>query len=308
MKFTTIPRRIAVTGATTALAAGALVGLGTTAAHADPIVTNTYVCSASGQQFPVTLTTNAPGIENFVDFGLHAGAALPGGALTVTNTFTVSDAVHSALVGLFHVTRIDATDFTGSFGGNPVGVDGVFVTMAGFTQNSDGSWSSNHADANADGQPDEGNGSNAAFTAPEAGAQPVTSPATLGLLATTEAGSQIPVDCTIAPDTTPGNYSVINLVKNDSVTTGKATKKSFVLGKAAKVKATVTGGAELVGDKVLLKKGTKTLDSALLGADGTAILSTKKLPVGKNKVTVVYKATGYNNGSKSDPVIVKVTR
>lgn len=306
MKFTTISRRVAATGAATAIAAAGVVATTTTTAFADPVVTNTYVCTASGQQFPVTLTTNAPGIENFVDFGLHAGAALPGGALTVVNTFTISDGVHSALAGLFHVTSIDATDFSGDFGGNPVGVDGVSVTLAGFTQNEDTTWSSDSTDT--DGDPREGDGTNLPFVAPEAGAQPVTSPDTLGLVATLADGSQLPVDCVIAPETTPGNYSVINLVKNDSVTTGKATKSSFAKGTAAKVKATVTGGAELVGDKVLLKKGTKTLDSAVLKDNGTAVLSTKALPVGKNTLKVVYKATGYNNGSKSEAVIVKVVK
>lgn len=303
MKFTTISRRVAATGAATALAAGAVVGLTTTAAHAEPVVTNTYSCTAAGQTFPVGLTTNAPGIEGFPQ--INAGADLPGSLLSVTNTFTIPGAVY-AFMSQAGVQTVSAPTYSGTFGATLINVTGVSVTLAGMTQNPDGSYSSDSTDA--DGDPVEGTGLNSAFTVPVAGEYDIVSPTTLDMVATTASGGEIPVSCTIADGTTAGAYHHIVVFKNATETTGRATKKSFQVGRKAKVAAAVTGGTQLLGDKVLLKKGTKTLDSALLAADGTATLVTKKLPVGKNKVKVVYKSTGYNNGSKSEIVIVKVVR
>ena len=57
---------------------------------------------------------------------------------------------------------------------------------------------------------------------------------------------------------------------------------------------------------VILKKGSRTLDKGKL-KKGAAVLSTKALGVGKNKLTVVYKGDSYTNGSK-DTVTVKVVR
>jgi len=303
MKFTTISRRLAATGAASAVAAGALVGVTTTAAHADPVVNNVYTCTFGAQSFPVALTTNAPGIENYPE--INAGLSLPGGLLQVTNVFTIPGAVHDFMVNAGIVT-VSVPTFAGTFGDSVIGVSGASVTLEGMTQNEDGTYSSDST--TLDGDPAEGGGPNLEFTTPVAGDYDVLSPAGLDLVATNSSGGELELSCTIAEGTTPGAYHHILVYKNDTVTTGEATKPQFVKGKKAKVAAVVTDGTLLEGDKVLLKKGTKKLDSALLAADGTATLVTKKLPVGKNKLTVVYKATGYNNKSKSEKVIVKVVR
>ena len=57
---------------------------------------------------------------------------------------------------------------------------------------------------------------------------------------------------------------------------------------------------------MILKKGSRTLDKGKL-KKGAAVLSTKALGVGKNKLTVVYKGDCYTKGSK-DAVTVKVVR
>ncbi|MCW2791108.1 MAG: hypothetical protein JWO76_206 [Nocardioides sp.] len=309
MNVVSISKRFAATGAVTALAAGALVATAG-AAHAESVVNNTYSCTAQTADgpatFPLFLTTAAPGIGGFENFGLKAGTVISLPALTVTNTFTVPTPVHSLLVAN-HVRDISVPTYTGTFGDQPVPVDGVAVTVAGMTDNGNGTWSTDHADADADGLPDEGNGSNGTFTVPAAGAQDVVSPTSLDLLATLEDGTtQTHIPCTLADGTTAGAYQTINVVKNVSTTTAKVAKAKFKKGKPAKVNATVTG-AKLAGNKVLLKKGAKTLATATLNAAGKASLVTKKLKVGSNKLTVVYKGSGYNTGSTA-PVTVKVVK
>lgn len=304
MNFKTITRRVAATGGVAALAAGALVGATTTSAHADPEVTNEYTCTFGESQFPVWLDTNALGIENFTS--IAAGFSVPAGLLTVTNTFTIPSSVYDQLSG-FGVQSVSVPTFAGSFGNEEIAVDGVSVTVAGMTDNGNGTHSSNDDDADANGLPDEGNGTNAGFTVPVAGSYSILSPDELTLVAST-AGGALEVPCVIKAGTTPGAYHQITVTKNATTTTGEATKAKFEKGAKAKVAAAVTGGNLLQGDKVLLKMGKKTLDDAKLNKKGQAVLVTKALPVGENTVTVVYKANGYNNGSKSEKITVKVVK
>jgi hypothetical protein len=295
MKFTTISRRIAATGAVTAMAAGALVGLTGTTATAAPEVTNDYTCSVPGLAGPynVTMLTEAVGIEGFPQ--INAGADLPAGLLTVTNHVTIPAEAYG-LFSQFGVDNVTFPDMAADFGANKVGVEGMTAKVADMTANEGGTTYSFDAP-----------GSNAAFQTPVAGEYDILMPTGFTINANNAEGTTLaPIVCNLAEGQTAQSLHHIMVVKNDTATTGEATKKQFTVGRKAKVAAAVTGGTQLEGDKVLLKKGTKTLDSALLGADGTATLVTKKLPVGKNKLKVVYKATGYNNGSKSDTVIVKV--
>ncbi|MBB6628971.1 Ig-like domain repeat protein [Nocardioides sp. KIGAM211] len=299
MNVVTMSKRFAATGAVAALATTGLVGLSTTAAHADPVVTNTYSCSAAGTTFPVGLTTNAVGIEGFPT--IAAGFTVPAGLLTVTNTFTIPDQVHSAL-GQFQVTSIAAPTFAGDFGGNQVHVAGISVTLAGMTQNADTSWSSDSTDTDGDAR--EGDGVNEDFVVPQAGVYDIFSPSSLDLVATTASGGSIPVSCTLAPSTTAGAYHHITVTKNKSATAEKVLGK-MTHTKATKIKATVTtpGTSNKVpSGMVIVKKGSKTLGKGTLNAKGIATINLGKLKKGVyKKVVTVYKGDGYTTTSKSAP-------
>ncbi len=96
------------------------------------------------------------------------------------------------------------------------------------------------------------------------------------------------------------------VTKNDSES--KATAKSPVAkGDPVKVKVKVTRPERDPGGKVVLKLGTKTVDSANLNAKGVAKLKYTAKKVGKNKLKALYKGDGYTNKS-NDSLVVKVTR
>lgn len=303
MKFTTISRRVAATGAATALVTGAVVGLTGTTATAAPQVDNDYGCStASGLAFPVNLLTEAVGIEGFPQIG--AGATVPAGLLTVTNHATMPAAAAQAL-GTNGVDHVEIIDWAADFGGMPVGATGIVGYVADVVNNGDGTVG---LDLPKDdpATPGTQGGLNVAFEVPAAGEYDILMPSGFTINALAADGTLITViNCALADGEVPAALHHITVVKGESTTTAKATRKSFVKGKAAKVAATVTG-SHLEGSKVVLKKGTRKLDSALLNENGKAVLSTTKLPVGRNKLRVIFKGNGYSLPSKSDPVIVKV--
>lgn len=293
MKFTTLSRRTAAAGAASALVAGALVGATTTAAQAAP-VTNTYNCNnpAVGT-FPVVLNSDAPGIEGIP--GASAGFAVPAGLLTVTNQFTIPEQVYNTLSG-FGIENLTFPDFAGTLGSSSIPVAGMAVTVSGMTNNGNGTYSSD---------PAEGSGQNETFETPAAGDYPVLSPEAFTINADLN-GSPVPVACTLASGA-PGAYDdSIVIAKNESAT--KVTSNSPVKkGDVAKIKAKVSAANETPTGKVIFKKGTKKLGAVALNAKGIAILKTKALAVGKNKITTTYKGDGYTTGSKGSTT-VKVTR
>ena len=115
MKFNTLPRRVAATGAVTALTAGALVSLTTTAAQADT-VTQTYSCTANGVPLSVTLDTDIPQLALVAAGGPYpAGEAVAAGQVPdgVTNTFTITDDTKT-LLDTAQTSKIDFTSFAGT--------------------------------------------------------------------------------------------------------------------------------------------------------------------------------------------------
>ena len=288
-------RRVAAAGAVSALAAGALVATASTA-QAFTTVSNTYTCSAPiGSPFPVFLASSAPNLDLVAGTGVAAGSSVPGGLLSVNNHFTIPNAVHDLMVSQ-QVTTMDVPNFAGEFGGQTVGVTGVSANLSDFTADANGqTWS-------ADAAP----GANDAFTVPAAGQYDVNSPSAFQLIANRPAGP-LPVSCVIADGTTAGSYANLTVFKNASTTTAKATRTSFVKGKAAKVVATVVADHMPTGKVLLKNKAGKTLDSADLNSLGKATLSTTKLPVGKNVLKVLYKGDGYDLKSNA-PVTVKIVR
>jgi hypothetical protein len=292
MTFTTFSKRFAAAGAATALAAGALVGASTTAAQAAPIE-NEYFCDGPTTDFPLTLDSDIPALVTVTE--ISAGFDVPGGFLDVTNTVTVPSAVIDGL-GAFGITRVEAPGFAGKFGPVTVGVDGVGANVADAQDNGDGTDS-----FTADG-------TNAAFEIPAAGSYDLLSPESITLVGKNAGGDTVlTAECALADGETNGSYGSVEVTKNDSTTKGKPAKKSFKKGTAAKVKVTVSAPNETPGGKVLLKKGTKTLDKGNLNDKGKAVLSTKALKVGKNKLKIVYKGDGYTNPSNGS-VVVKVVR
>ena len=302
MKFTTISRRIAATGAVTAMAAGALVGLTGTAATAAPEVSNTYGCTTpNGLAFPVTLKTNALGIEGFESIG--AGATIPAGLLSVTNRATMPAQAAQALQS-FSVDHVEVPDFAAVFGSENVGVTGMVGYVANIINNGDGTVSLDLPMDDPNTEAPE-YGLNAAFTTPAAGVYDILMPGGFTINAYAADGTLVaPITCSLAEGQTAQALHHITVTKADSTTTGAA--KAVPVGNVSKIKITVVGGHTPTG-KVVVKQGSNKLGTATLNDLGKAVFK-HKFPAGKNKVTLSYKGDGYNNPSKSDPVIVKVTR
>lgn len=291
MKFNTLSRRTAAAGAASALVAGALVGATTTAAQAAPIQ-NTYSCEGTSGPFPVTLDSDIPTLAGFPT--VPAGFDVPAQALEVLNTFTVPSAVITTMQG-FGITRLESADFAGNFGNNEVGVNGVEAAVSSAVDNGDGTHSF------------DANGANDAFEVPAAGSYDVLGPTdfTIDAYNDTSADPVLSVPCTLA--SANGSYQSIEVTKNDSESVAKAVNSPVQKGDVAKVKVKVTAPNGPATGKVVLKKGTKSLDSANLNAKGVATLKFPAKTVGKNKLVAIYKGNGYFNGSR-DNVVVKVTR
>lgn len=295
MKFTTLSRRTAAAGAASALVAGALVGATAGTAQAAPIQ-NEYICTTPLGPQNVTLDSDAPGIEGFDDV-LPAGLAAPAGALSVDNTFSISDAFHSALTQ-FGVEDLAFPDFAGDFGGETVPVAGVTAKVSQMTQNPDGTWSAVAT-----------RGTNQAFTVPAAGEQPVTAPTDF-TIATSIGGNPANIPCTLAPNDENEPYATLTVNKNKSASAARATNSPVKKGETAKVTVKVTSPDNpnvTPSGKVVLKLGKKTVDSGNLNGKGVAKLSYTATKVGENKLKAVYKGDGYATGSK-DTTTVTVKR
>ena len=287
MKFNTLPRRVAATGAVTALAAGALVGLTTEMASAAP-VTNAYTCATPsfGDQ-TVSVTSDAPGIEGY-DGLLSAGQAAPADALAVNTTFTISDTFHSDLVGA-GIDDLSVSDFAATFGNTTVPVSVISAKVSQMTQNPDTTWTGNGSQAG-----------NLAFNAPAGGDNAVTGPDAFTIVAKLGA-VDVPSSCTAQG--TPGTYATLTVNKNNSKT--KLTSNSPVKhGAKAVLKAKVTAPNHTPTGKVTFKQGAKSLGSAKL-SKGLAVLKIK-LSKGTHKIKAIYKGDSYTNGSSS--AVLKVVQ
>lgn len=288
MKFNTLPRRVAATGAATALATGALVGMTATAAHADPVSVS-YTCPTAIGDLPVDLVTDIPNLGLVAAGGPYAaGSAVPANAVPggVTNHFTISNATKLALDSV-GTTNIDFTSFEGALGNSAIPADLPDVANTDLTQNGDTTWSF------------DADGNNLAFANPAAGTYDVLAPASFDFTATTTLGP-VPVTCTA--DATPGDYGhQIEVVKNASTT--KASSNSPVKkGAKAVLKAKVSAPNHKPTGKVLFKDGKKKLGSVKLNKKGVAVLK-KKLSKGKHKISMSYKGDGYTNKSSGKTTV-----
>ena len=284
MKFNTLPRRVAATGAVTALAAGALVGLTATAADAAN-VTVTYSCPnpAGGDPLAVTLDTDIPLLPVLGGQSWPAGDAVDENLASVTNHFTMPQATKDVLDG-FQVSNIHFADFAGSLGSSKVpAVLSDVAIPGGLTDNGNGTW----------GFQDDG--TNGAFYMPAAGSYQVLAPGAFTFTATTPAGG---VDVTCNSVGAPGSYgTTVNVVKNDATVKGSS-NTPVKHGAKAVLKAKVTSPVtRKPTGTVTFKQGAKKLGTASL-KKGVATLSLK-LSKGTHKIKALYAGDGYTNAGTS---------
>lgn len=281
MNFRRISARVAVAGVSTALAAGALVGITGAAANAETVV-NTYTCSNAAvgitKDFDLTVNGAIPVPQYW------AGASVPGGLLNITASAPV-DPETAALLGGAGVTGAKSDDFAFSLGSTsvPAPVAGDFTTTDGNT-----SW--------------DASGSNEPFTTPNPGTYDAVMPTAFTMTLMQGDTPSIALDCVIKDGTDPLAITTgFQLLQQESglVVPKTATAK---LGKPAKLPVTLSStslGNPIAGAKVVAKEGSKTLATGKTAKSGKVTLDLgKKLKKGKHKITVSYSGTPSMKGSK----------
>lgn len=285
MNIRTITARAAVAGATTALAAGALVGLGASAANA-ATVSNDYTCTSVAGTFPstVTVTGDLP-VKSY-----YAGAKVAPGLVQAKVSATVPAQVATVL-GSFGATGAHSDNYGFALGKSrvPVPVSGDFVTDdEGAT-----TW--------------EAAGKNGAFVTPGAGQVDARLPKSFTLTVPTETMGDVTATCALTEGQTPQTIASVLLVQQQSKVTGPAKAMKVKKTKAVKIPVTVTAdsGPVVIG-KVVAKEGKKTLKTTSV-KDGKATLDLGKLKVGKHTIKVSYLTNPSIKGS-TDTVTVNVTK
>lgn len=281
MKLRTITSRAAVAGATTALAAGALVAVAAPAAQAAE-VTNTYVCSnaALGFSFPSEVTVS--GTIPVPQYG--AGAGVPANVLSLTASATVPADVAPTLAA-FGITGAKAKDYAGDLGSSkaPIPLEGDFVSEGGNT-----TW--------------EASGKNTPFVTPAPGSYEALVPEMFTLTAMQGDTESATLECVLDEGQEAGSFGSLELLQqSSSITVPK--KVSAKKGKAVKITASVSAEFNVGVGKVVAKKGKKTLATANV-KNGKAVLNLgKKLPVGKHKITVSYLKNASITGSSAKTTV-----
>jgi hypothetical protein len=289
MKLAHLTSRVAVGGATAALAAAALVGVTGTSASAAPVST-IYTCalpSFGNQPFTVTVDAAIP------TTGV-AGLPVPAGLLSFKSTLTAPPAVASALNGVANGAKSD--DFSTAFGAT--------------TAKAPVSWPTQVTPDNPDGSRTfTGTGANGAFVLPQAGTYSVAMPKAF-TLTPTQNGAALPFtgSCTSA---SPAQIGTITLSKQTSTTKvkgAKTVKKGGVESLKVKVanQYSKTGGPVPTG-KVVVKDGSQTLGKGKL-KNGKVTIKVKGLTVGSHTVVVKYAGDSFTSKSKSKSLNVTVTK
>lgn len=276
--------KFAATGAATALAVGALVGATATSAQA-AAGTSTYSCVTALGTFTVPTTVDLADLPDT----LMAGQVVAGG-LGAPLLFSSGPDLGGALSGL-GLKGLTSPDFALPFGDSSAPVSGI--AMSGLpTPNAGGG-----LDLPASGATEE-------FRAPAAGRQDITTPAAFTLAVDTDAFGLVNVPCTTAA---PVVLDSVEVLKNDSTTSGKATKRSFQRGTVAKIKSTVVGESITPSGRVEAVRGSKTYAANLNDAGVAVIKLGKNLKPGTYEFDLRYLGSGYHNASDaSTPVKVKV--
>jgi len=285
MNLRRITARTAIAGVTTALAAGALVGVSSTAANAVDNTTN-YDCTALGAsqgQFALKISTPVIPAE------ATAGQSFPAGLLNLDAQVTIPAAT-AGLLGSAGVNGGRIDDYAGSLGDTKLAAPLKFGAPAA------------QADRSA---VMTGSGPVGAFTLPKAGTYKVQLPSAFTFIPTTASGdlaiggNPITVACTSAA---PGDLGSVAVAKADAALKAKAAKAGK---KGYKVTVTISRtdkqGAKATG-KVTAKYGKTKVTKAV--KNGKAVIKLTKAAKGK-KVKLSYTGDDFINAAKGSVKIKK---
>ncbi|GAB2444795.1 hypothetical protein GCM10027062_26390 [Nocardioides hungaricus] len=274
MKLRSITLRAAVAGATTALAAGALVAA-TVPANAATASTD-YTCTSAFFEDTFPMNIDVP----LLPPSAPAGYPIAQGQLSFSADLTIPAATAAFLPATVDGGQSD--DYSVGFGSE--GSVAAPIVFDERVDNEDGSVTFNGA------------GANEAFSTPAAGTYAVTMPASFTLVPTS-GGTALPFEITCTSDA-PGSLGDITLTKQASAATAKAVKA----GKKYKVNVTVTNEYSTPTGKVVAKLGKKSFNATL--KKGKATITLPKSAKGK-KVTVTYKGDGFTQAAKTTVKVPK---
>jgi hypothetical protein len=273
MNLRRLTARTAIAGVTTALAAGALVGISTTAANAVEN-TSSYVCSLGGSAVGTfSLKISTPVIPATAT----AGQSFPAGLLNLDAVVTIPAGVAGALPPA--VDGGKAPDYAGKLGTTKLNAPLVFGAPQ---MQDDGSATMT------------GTGAVGAFTLPKAGTDKVQLPAAFTFIPTASGTDVTAFTLNCASDA-PGNLGTVKVTKGDATVKPKA--KKVKKGYALTVAVTRSDSTIKPTGKVTAKFGKKKVTKPL--KKGKAVLTLPKAAKGK-KVTITYSGDGYNKPVKSE--------
>jgi hypothetical protein len=282
MNIRRITARTAVAGITTALAAGAFVGITTTAADA-ATGTAQYNCTNgfTSDVLPLTLSATAD-LASFPPFA--TGFSVPEDIVGVDLVIGLSP---EAVAGLKanHIDSVGATS-TGMnfpFGSSAAPLKGFDIAPAALPETG-GFEMGTHA-------------VNAPFALPNPGAVALKMPAAFSLTNVIP----IPLDCTVAGE--QQTITTYTVTKQSATVTAPA--KKVRKNKPFSIVANVVGQYKAATGKVSVKLGTKTLGTGIVKSGKATVKIAKGLKKTAN-VTVVYAGDKSTNGAKSAPVKITV--
>jgi hypothetical protein len=284
MNLRKITTRAVVAGATTALAAGVLVGVTGTAANA-ATVSNNYSCDMPGLvTFPtkVTVTGELPLPYYWAGATIQAGLIQP----PLTVSATVPSTVAGALGG-YGVTGAKSDDYALALGNGsaPFPVSGKFKTEGGAT-----TW--------------EASGSNAEFTTGDPGVVDGFLPTSFTLVPTKDDGTTLgSLTCTLTDAAPAEIVTDFELMKQSSETSAPAVKAKKGKKAVLPVSVTSTSLGGPVAGKVTAKEGSKVLATGTLTNGAVKLNLGKKLKVGKHKITVTYAGLPSVGGSTAKTTV-----
>jgi hypothetical protein len=274
MNLRHLTARTAIAGVTTALAAGALVGIAAPAANAAE-VSNVYTCTVLGSPMDATLTV--AGTLPVPQF--PAGAQVPAGLVSLTAKV---DPTTAGTLGSVGATQLRIDDFALSLGKGKVA-----IPLAGAVSGT--TW--------------DGKGKNKAFVTPDAGVNVgAVMPKAVTVTAVLSTGD-VSLPCTLKTGTTPATVASITLTKQAATLKAPKSVKGKV-GKATKFKVGVAGPNGVVASgKVVAKEGKKTVGSGKI-KHGKAVVTLKKLKAGKHKIKLSFAGNGSFKAAKGKTTLV----
>lgn len=283
MDFRTITARTVVAGATTALAAGALVGVTTVGASAET-ASSTYTCRAPADAFVSDFAITVEGGLPVPAF--WAGAPVPQGLVSITAKAPLT-AEQAAALGSFGITGAHSDDFALGFGSSsvPIPIAGDFTTADGAT-----TWSAK--------------GANDPFTTPNPGPNDIVLPSAFTMTTENAGGDFLPLACAIKTGETPATL-VAGYPLNQQLSATSAKAKNGKRPSIAVSVSSTSWGQTVATGKVVAKEGKKVVGSATLKKGKAVLVLSKKLKAGKHKITVSYAGTKSLKGSSAKVTVTK---